>query len=274
MDIIAVSVEYILAGMLALSAFLLPFIRNFLPFGTVALPEGLIAVALAYLAGVVFDKLADEFLKPFERWLRLKEANRKYSSATCLNADPFPQNALEFSMREENNGSLQWMNSLRSRVRCARALAVFGVPAAFGLTYYFTASVGEWPCAVAALSLLLVCAVAVFNKKLFPVSKTHKLKGDKGSRENFLNDEKKRVAAWCCTAAAVMLVPACAIIVILVGQPGVFRSLYGTVYSIGLGTTGVILAVLSFWAWVGTTTTYLKYIHLKLPDLLKAGKPG
>ena len=272
MDIIAVSVEYILAGMLALSAFLLPFIRNFLPFGTAALPEGLIAVALAYLAGVVFDKLADEFLKPFERWLRLMRANKKYASGLRLDGDPFPQNKLEFLIREENNGSYQWMNSLRSRVRCARALAVFGVPAAFGLTAYFTASVGDWPCAAAALSLLLVCAVAVFNKKLFPVSKTNQLKGDRKSREKLITDERKHVTGWCCTAAAVTHVPACAIVLILISQPGVFRSSFQAVYAIALGATGAVLAGLSFWVWMRTTKTYMKYVYRKLPDLLKAEK--
>ncbi len=139
MKTVEVAIEYILTGLLMLCAFGLPFARLY-GFDSSSLGTGnerLVGVlGLAYLFGVVFDKIADTLLSPFEQWQRFRAANDRQNKERCPTADGFPQDALEYRLRKEAGGHLEWMDSLRSRIRTTRGLAVWGLPAALGIALY------------------------------------------------------------------------------------------------------------------------------------------
>ena len=74
MNTAQVSIELILAGILALCAFVLPFWKGESISPQLLQSEALIGfLGLAYLLGVVFDKLADTMLTPAEHYLRIKQ---------------------------------------------------------------------------------------------------------------------------------------------------------------------------------------------------------
>jgi hypothetical protein len=136
MNTAQVSIELVLAGILALCAFVLPFWRG-ADISQDLLQTDILILVLggAYLFGVVFDKLADFLLSPFEHYLRLQEANRRLNRGS-RSKDPFPQDKLEFKLRKANDGRLDWMNSLKSRIRTSREVAVLGLPASLGFVIY------------------------------------------------------------------------------------------------------------------------------------------
>ncbi|MCP5044879.1 MAG: hypothetical protein GY944_27950 [bacterium] len=145
-----VAIEHVLAGLLVISAFLLPFVSE-LP--VVLEPEldtkDVVGVlGLAYMIGVVFDRVADTLLSPRERYLRLEVAAKHASKSA---GDPFPQRELEYELREKNDGRLEWMDSLRSRIRTARELGVWGQPAALGLVVYAVSRADAQPYSPALL---------------------------------------------------------------------------------------------------------------------------
>lgn len=128
MNTAEVTIEQLLAGILALLACGLPFAD---PAAVALLPEAWITGALlgvAYLLGAVFDKLIDTVLGGAEQWVRLRvaaevKARRAREGADPGDSDPFPQDELEAKLREKE-GSAAWMSYLRTRIRLARSLAV------------------------------------------------------------------------------------------------------------------------------------------------------
>src|SRR5438034_6254538 len=133
-----VAIEHILTGVLALCAFLLPFLSEFGIAGKVLQNEVLVgALGVAYLFGVAFDRLADTILSSMEHYLRLSLADEYLGNKKpTLDGDPFPQDQLEFALRSQKSGRLEWMDSLRSRIRTSRGLCVLGAPAAMGLLIF------------------------------------------------------------------------------------------------------------------------------------------
>src|SRR5258705_12994449 len=101
-----VAIEHVLTGVLALCAFLLPLLSGSSFNERMLESETLIGVlGMAYLFGVVFDKLADTVLSPIEQWLRLGLANEFLEeNGPRYNGDPFPQDVLEYSLRGDKNG--------------------------------------------------------------------------------------------------------------------------------------------------------------------------
>jgi hypothetical protein len=165
-----VSIEYVLTGLLALCAFVLPFVPKLPSNWDQSLSTSLVGVlGVAYLLGVVFDRAADSILSPLEQYIRLRLASNKIlDHRPWLGNDPFPQDALEFRLRHEKDGRLEWMEALRGRIRTIRALVVLGPPAAIGMTIYeFRPALSfDWPRLAAACNLFLVAAVAVITSLL------------------------------------------------------------------------------------------------------------
>lgn len=138
MNTAQVSIELVLAGILALCAFVLPFWRGADLSQNLLQADLLVAVlGIAYLFGVVFDKLADFMLGPMEHYLRLEEASGYLTDNPHFQGkDPFPQDKFEVRLRTAQDGRLEWMNSLRSRIRTSREVAVLGLPASLGIVVY------------------------------------------------------------------------------------------------------------------------------------------
>ena len=168
MNTAEVAIEHVLTGLLALCAFLLPLLSG-LQFDEKLLgSEAFIGVlGLAYLFGILFDSLADTLLGPIEQRIRLRLATEfleKSEDGTEVGypGDPFPQDVLEFRLRGEQNARVDWMDSLRSRIRTSRGLAVFGFPAAMGIAIFLSAQhVGQvrwqwWPHLFVAFNLFLL----------------------------------------------------------------------------------------------------------------------
>lgn len=138
MNTAQVSIELVLAGILAICAFVLPFWRGADISQNLLQADWLVALlGIAYLFGVVFDKLADFILSPMEHYLRLQEADdRLKQHSKSKHQDPFPQDKFEVRLRAAHDGRLDWMNSLRSRIRTSREVAVLGLPASLGIVMY------------------------------------------------------------------------------------------------------------------------------------------
>jgi hypothetical protein len=172
MNTAEVAIEHVLAGILALCAFALPFVSRPQLSGRLSQNAFIVAaLGAAYLFGVVFDRLADTILGPMEHWLRLgiarQAATRKQSNSEGPISDPFPQDQLEFNLRGEEDARVQWMDSLRGRIRTSRALCVLGTPAALGIAVFLLWNTHEarlhWkPHLFVILNLLLVF-LAVFG---------------------------------------------------------------------------------------------------------------
>jgi hypothetical protein len=133
-----VAIEHVLSGILALCAFALPFFSHE-QMNLKLIQSGAVVGILGagYLFGVIFDRVADTILNPVEHYLRLSVAGRHFAqSKLAYEGDPFPQDNLEQFLRQQNDGRLEWMDSLRSRIRTSRGLSVLGAPAAMGIAIF------------------------------------------------------------------------------------------------------------------------------------------
>lgn len=170
MNTAEVAIEHILAGMLALCAFALPFISRPQVSGRLSQSAFIVAVlGAAYLFGVVFDRLADTILNPMEHYTRLKLASKLKKYQQPPEPDPFPQDLLEFSLRTANGGRVAWMESLRGRIRTCRALCVLGAPAAMGIAIFMRWNTHEaglhWkPHSLVAVNLVLVLILVLIQR--------------------------------------------------------------------------------------------------------------
>ena len=169
-----VAIEYILAGLLALCAFALPFAKLLkidVSLGTDgALDTGAIVgvLGVAYLLGIVFDRAADTLLGPFEVELRIERAAELFGKAKGSGDDPFPVADLLYKLRKEVNGNFEWLQSLRSRIRTTREFAVLGLPAILGIAVHINCTQKcSWPLTwnvshtAVALNLFLIAASVV-----------------------------------------------------------------------------------------------------------------
>jgi hypothetical protein len=177
-----VAVEHVLTGVLALCAFMLPFFSGPEFDGRLLDSQTSVAVlGLAYLVGIVFDRLTDTMLSPLEQSLRLKLAAEFIEKKLGrYDGDPFPQDKLEYELRKKNDGRTDWMDSLRSRVRTARGLTIMGLPAAMGIAIYLTDPQPEqlwgWPpyTFVGLNFVFLFLSVVASSIRLKPDSSTYR----------------------------------------------------------------------------------------------------
>ena len=282
MSVVQVSVELVLAGILALCAFVLPFLGGQEFTFELLQNNALIGVlGIAYLIGVVFDKLADIILAPFENHLRIKQAAKYLEKKPKFKGkDPFPQNKLEFRLREAQDGRLQWMESLKSRIRTSRELAVLGLPATMGIVIHQGISkecsstqtcTGQWLYYLVALNLILLIYAAwkdsgrpdedsnLFNKKEL---KPDDLECDSKKRNAQIEQAKKQMRI---NARPYYLMIAVSIIGII--ATGALKQGNPTIILIGIG--GLIISLLSLWACMRITRTYLKFIAREMNSYLK-----
>jgi len=274
MNTAQVSIELVLAGILAISAFVLPFFSGADLNIDLLQNEALIGIlGLAYLLGVIFDKLADTILRPMEHILRLKQADKYLEDHPKFTGkDPFPQNNLEFNLRKSKDGRLDWMNSLKSRIRTTRELAVLGLPATMGIVIHQQAT-QSWMYLPVALNLVFFVVTAWLesntsdedsmgkdkhNKEI----KTSDLSIDKHARKIQLQHAERR--------ARIASVPYYLLIANSTITIGVIAALTPNNSSIlMISGGGLILSMLALWADLRITRTYLKFVAREMSDYLK-----
>jgi len=145
-----------------LAHFLLPLLSGLELSEQLLQSEALIGVlGLAYLLALFFDRLADTILSPIEQWLRLRLANRflEKRSLYCMATIHFPQDILEYSLRGDKNGRVDWMDL------CAAGFAPVadwrsGAPGSDGIAIFRSVDPGSqvrwswWPHLAVAVNLV------------------------------------------------------------------------------------------------------------------------
>ncbi len=265
-----VAIEHVLAGLLALCAFVLPLLSGLGDDQKLPQSEALVGVlGIAYLFGIVFDKLADTVLSPIDKWLRLNMADDHLeNSRTCFNGDPFPQDALEFSLRGDQDGRLEWMDSLRSRIRTSRGLAVLGLPAAVGIAIHQSFEKDHlvslnwfgWPYSPVLINLLLIVgSIWLSSRRGFELPKTSDLCEDECKRNKQMIEARKKMLVG--IFLYVVLLIACAVTVSTIAVTAHSKSAV-------IGIFGTVATLAGLWTWRSITKTYMKFVQQKLPELL------
>lgn len=275
MNTAQVSIEHILAGILALCAFVLPFWQGGNISQDLLQTDAFIGVlGIAYLLGVVFDKLADTLLSPMEHYLRLRQANKILERETDFKPrNAFPQNKLEFKLREANDGRLEWMNSLRSRIRTSREVAVLGLPASMGIVIYggvtkdcaadgSQACIPQWIYIFVILNLFCFMA-AVWREMKAEDEKTTDLDNRRIRTEDLEHDptnrriqmEKARKQMRTDSLAYFLLILNSAAAIVAVAT---IRPANSWIAPFGMG--GLIISLLSLWACLRITRTYMSFV--------------
>jgi len=280
-----VALEYILAGLLALCAFVLPFSRQLridVSLGTNgALDTGAIVgvLGVAYLLGVVFDRAADTLLSPFEDELRIKMADKRLEEGKpCLDGDPFPQDVILYELREKGGGRLEWLHSLRSRIRTTRELAVLGLPAALGMAVHtLPYTVGTRPLAwgysaVAFNLFLIVVSARVLQTKWHESPKTYDIPKSAFWKVGALAQARKskRIRG----AFYALLLSSSVVGIVTARVAYCMQSESSLLLSWLVGVFGALVALLAFTAWRRITGTYMKFISRSLDDRLKREAEG
>ena len=304
-----VAIEHVLTGLLALCAFLLPLLSGLQVNEKLIQSEALIGVlGLAYLFGVVFDRLADTLLSPIEQRLRLRLASESLKRNKAYRGDPFPQDFLEFSLRGEQNGRVDWMDSLRSRIRTSRGLAVFGFPAAMGIAIFFSAEpVSQvrwywWPHLAVAINLVLLStATAVSSIRHLrarlrarrlkalktlkgskslpnPFRKSLNTKADellkilKPVRTNELRDNTKRTALMNRSTKRMLICSFFFLLMQINSAVTVATLVTWPKQRLVIWLSIVLATALPLVVWYRITETHMNFIHRKLSELLDQEK--
>lgn len=258
MKTVEVAVEYVLVGLLALFAFALPFFPGALDPAWLSSEKLIGILGLAYLFGVVFDKIADTMLAPHEQYLRIAQARRNLKEgggSTGDSVDPFPQDRLENSVRSAGDGRLEWMDALRGRIRTTRGLAVFGLPAALGIVLYLgkTGQGGAYRLGmIVPVALLCLC---ISSSILFSIVRTSPKTGDFKEKDITAESEAYRRQGLSFVVLMLFIAAMGGMVVV---------PLWSGRYELALvGIAGTAISLLSWWAWHGITRTYMRFLAMQ-----------
>ena len=153
--------EQILVGSLIIAILLLPWLPELaasLSKETVAsgIALGALVVGIAFWLGIPFDRFADTLLERLDRHARLQFALDK-SKGERFPGNPddpakarpyrdlFPEDALRMAGLKLGGAVAAWIDYHRSRIRLARALAVYGPALTLALTLGVTRLFTNWP---------------------------------------------------------------------------------------------------------------------------------
>ncbi len=258
MKTVEVAVEYVLVGLLALFAFALPFFPGALDPAWLSSEKLIGILGLAYLFGVVFDKIADTMLAPHEQCLRIAQACKNLKEgggSTGDSVDPFPQDRLENGVRSAGDGRLEWMDALRGRIRTTRGLAVFGLPAALGIVLYL-GKTGQG----AAYRLGMIIPVALLclcigSAVIFSAVSTSPKTGDFKEQDIMAASEAYRRQGLSFLVLMLFIAAMGGMVVV---------PLWSGRYELALvGIAGTAISLLSWWAWHGITRTYMRFLAMQ-----------
>lgn len=257
-----VAIEHVLVGLLVLCAFLLPFSMALIDSPWFQKEVLLGVLGVAYLVGVVCDKVADTILSFAEQVLRLEYADKNLKKQPEHTGDPFPQDVLENNIRRAGDGRLEWMDNLRTRIRVCRGLAVWGLPAVLGIVIFLAFSTERHvkydliilPIAINIVLVILSLWIVSSNK----IDRTDAVKA--GNNTALLSHARKQcrsnrsLYAW-------MLI-----------NSGIFSVLI-IPYSADqsqlalIGICGTAIVLLAFWAWRRITKTYMSFLSQQMFEI-------
>ncbi|MCC6297815.1 MAG: hypothetical protein IT314_00840 [Anaerolineales bacterium] len=262
MNTAQVSIELVLAGILALCAFVLPFFGGTAISRDLLQSEALIGLlGLAYLLGVIFDKLSDALLGPLEHILRLRQADAFLNQHEKFRGkDAYPQSHLEFRLRKADDGRLDWMNSLKSRIRTSREMAVLGLPATMGIAIFLTTA-EDWMLIAVALNLLIFIASALLEGRLTPI-KTDALSKNKTTRREQMKIAERKTINASMPYYLLLAISIVTILAITLRAPGTSPILW-------IGAGGLTVSLLALWACLRITRTYIKFVAREMSAYLK-----
>ncbi len=141
-------VDQVLIGFMIVAAGAFPFLPELILLfeeqesTAFQIASGAVTVALAYLLGMVVDRLADTFADDLERHHRARFALSvllkclKQSNTTAFPSpwkDPYPEGELRIRALSLNGAIAEQMQYLRTRIRLARSLAVLLPAVTLGL---------------------------------------------------------------------------------------------------------------------------------------------
>jgi hypothetical protein len=227
------------------------------------------AIGAAYLLGVVFDRFADTLLERVNRWNRLLFAIDLLKDHKGFSEeDPFPEDRLQIEVIHHGHEAWAWMDYLRSRIRLARAMAVF-VPA---LTLSLALTVGfsdRWGFVRVGFALVVAAYAAAFlatqvlerSRRRLP--KTYHLH----SAEDCRRAEASMIATH---EPAFWLVAF--LLVLAVGFFAFANRESRTITAAILGA-GTVLSAISGWAWWRTTESFMQYLS-DFRKWAKGKRPG
>jgi hypothetical protein len=253
MQTIEVAVEYVLVGLLAFAAFVLPFLAA-IPFDQANTQSVVGLIGLAYFAGVVFDKIMDVQLSPIEQFLRFCKALELVKEKKALTGDdPFPQDLLEFEIRKSDDGRSAWMDALRSRIRMCRGVSVLGIPAAMGFSVYrltssFTALGSSRLAILALLGFMCISTWMLHCFKRLRMPRT----SDVGRGDRTKLHRRARLLLLV-RLLPLLLIESFSLIAIVLMSARSTES-----FLVGAGS--IFLTSLAFFAWLTISTTYLSFI--------------
>ena len=245
-----VFVEQVLTGLLLILIFTLPFgllsgelFGNAFEWTDMRILNGLIAVGIAYLIGVPADRIADTLLSGLEK----RHRGRVAAKEKLTYEDPFPEGLLKIAVLAAGGATAEWSDYLRSRIRLARALAVYS-PA---LTFSALAAVAGFPplgsvMVVVATVCLYVATFVEVIPQAKDLPKTQAVRG-------IDRDELKRKLDWrrdAATRALGIFVVASVALAALISSPAAF----------GVAASGILATIASAWSWTRINVTYRNFL--------------
>lgn len=285
-------VEQVLIGALVLGAAALPWwpevARLFVPGGIVGLGGGLAVVGVAYLLGILCDRLADTLTEDLERhhrlrfalaWPTLRGVGPPRDEAEWK--DPFPEDALRLAVLRDAAPVVAWLDYHRSRVRLTRALAVFLPAAAFAAVLgaaRLERPAGSWPGAGWIGLVPLIYALVVWRgwrrrertgkldarRPAWPLAprtdrrQAYDYGADQGFTDNEPASRRRRTRSLARVVQADPAVQGAA----LLHMAGLVTALAtGRTAVIGLALLGAGLTVVSGWSWWRISATYRHYLR-------------
>lgn len=137
-------IEQVIIGLLVLAIVAMPWAPELsYHLGDINLAEGSVLLGLAFLLGIPFDRFADTLSDRLDQHHRLQFALDRYEGKTFpepkpagkkLQSDIFAEDQFRLSGLREEDAVVNWIEYHRSRIRLARALAVYGAPLTLSLT--------------------------------------------------------------------------------------------------------------------------------------------
>jgi hypothetical protein len=134
-----------------------------------AIAEGTLLLGLSFWLGIPFDRFADTLSERVERHNRLQfalniaigrelPAQKPKPNERKLVEDIYAENRLRLEGLKGEDGVVSWLDYHRSRIRLARALAVYGPALTLSLTVGVSRSLKETPVSVNCFWLSAVAA--------------------------------------------------------------------------------------------------------------------
>jgi anaerobic C4-dicarboxylate transporter len=164
------------------------------------------------------------------------------------------------------------MNSLKSRIRTSRELAVLGLPAALGIVIHQSAA-PQWIYIPIVLNLLLFIITVWIESNIVDKdskqsrwqlerTRTHDLSKKEGERR----DDLRRAEVQ----ARLVSIPYYLLIVVSTVTIGIIAELNPENRQIPIiGAGGFILSMLALWTCLTITRTYIRFVAREMPAYLK-----